>query len=838
LTAASTALTILLVSPGAKPLLQAFSDMKTTTTRTALFDPYALDLRSGELRKFGTKVKMGEQTFQILRVLLEAQGALVTREELRAKLWADDTFVDFDHGLNSAVQRLRDCLSDSAEKPRWVETVPRRGYRFIGQVEWSDEAPTSEMLLESREALGDSSSNRQFAKTPPRRGYQFIAPVTSDGQSALAPVVLAVSQTERWKIVTPLSFLLIAGLIAGGLVWRSRLTRHVTEKETVILGDFANSTGDRVFDGTLRRGLSVELEQSPFLNLVSEEQIHQTLRMMGQEPDVQLTHEIAREVCQRTNSAATLDGSIALIGNQYDLILRAVDCTSGNLLASTKAQADHKNGVLDALDKAASEMRKKLGESLSTVQKYSTPLVQVTTPSLEALQFYTLGTKTQTQTGDFAASLPWFQKAIELDPNFAIAYWAMGDTYAALGETTSQAAYTRKAFELRAGVSEREKLVIEGDYYYYVMGDLISARRSFEVYAKLFRDSDYAHNLLATFSNMFGQYDAGLNEYQEALRLAPHKSILYRYVAFSYLLLNRVADAAAEAKEAHAMGLDSDLAPVLYGIAFYQNDSGEMAWQAASAAGKPGVEDLLLALEADTSAFFGHLGEARELSRRAADSAARAGEKETAAGYSAASAVREALFGNVYEARQQAMTAKGHSTGRDMDYGIALALACAGDANRAQALTDDLGRRFPEDTVVKFNYLPTLRAKLAIRRSNPQQALNILKRAAPYELGLPSNSFYNWPNLYPVYVRGEAYLAAHQGGEAVAEFQKILDHKGIVLNEPIGVLAHLQLGRAYAMSGNTVKARSAYRNFLALWKDADPDIPILKEAKAEYAKLQ
>jgi len=349
--------------------------------------------------------------------------------------------------------------------------------------------------------------------------------------------------------------------------------------------------------------------------------------------------------------------------------------------------------------------------------------------------------------------------------------------------------------------------------------------------------NDYAHNLLADLSSILGQHESALKEYLEALRLAPLHSILYRHVAFTYLLLNRVEDAAATAKEAHAKGLDSKLGPVLYGIAFYRNDSVEMTRQVASSAGKPGDEDLLLALQADTAGYTGHLGKSAELSRRAADSAERAGEKETAATYYAVSALREALFGDAYKARQQAATARRHSTGRDLDYGAALTLAYAGDVNRAQALADDLGRRFPEDTVVRCNYLPALRAKIALLRSNPQQALDALEVAAPYELGLPSLSFYNWPNLYPVYVRGEVYLAAHRGGEAAAEFHKILDHPGIVLNESIGALAHLNLGRAYTISGDAAKARAAYQDFLALWKDADPDIPILKQAKAEYAKL-
>jgi eukaryotic-like serine/threonine-protein kinase len=341
------------------------------------------------------------------------------------------------------------------------------------------------------------------------------------------------------------------------------------------------------------------------------------------------------------------------------------------------------------------------------------------------------------------------------------------------------------------------------------------------------------------YSNILGQYEEGLKEYRESLRLNPGIRFYYRNFTLTYLLLNRVEEAAATAKEAHVKGLDSDfLVPVLYGIAFYRNDAAEMARRVGNAMNKPGLEDLLSALEADTAAYFGHLGQARELSQNAVESAERAGERETAAGYEAVSALREGLFGNANKAAQQAAAAKKRSAGRDMDYAVALALAYAEDMDRAQALADDLGKRFSEDTVVQFDYIPTLRAKLALGHSDTQGALAILRAAAPYELGLPAAGFYNWPNLYPVYVRGEAYLAAHQGSEAAAEFQKILDHRGIVLNEPIGALAHLQLGRAYAMQGDTAKARAAYQDFLVLWKDADPDIPILIAAKAEYTKLQ
>jgi hypothetical protein len=454
------------------------------------------------------------------------------------------------------------------------------------------------------------------------------------------------------------------------------------------------------------------------------------------------------------------------------------------------------------------------------------------------LQAYSLGWKAADVDGDFAGSLPFFHRATQLDPNFAMAYYAICVSYGQIGESALSAKNSQKAFELRAGVSESERLHIEDYYYYFIEGDLMKARRSAEVAAQTYPRDPFFRNDLEAVLKILGQYDASQKENLETLRLSPYNSFFYRDTIFVYLLLNRVGDAAAAAKEAQAKGLDSNLAPVLYGIAFYRGDAAEMARQAARSAGVPGEEDLLLAMEADTAAYSGHLGKAREFSRRAADSAELAAQKETAAGYYAVSALREALFGDASKARQQATIAKGRSSGRDMDYGVALALACAGDAGQAQALADDLGKRFPEDTVVRFNYLPTLRAKLALLRSNPQQALDTLGAAAPYELGLPSISLYNWPNLYPVYVRGEAYLAAHQGNEAASEFQKILEHRGIVLNEPIGALAHLQLGRAYALQGDAAKSRAAYQDFLTLWKDADPDIPILIAAKAESAKLK
>ena len=760
------------------------------------FGVFEVDLRSAELRKQGVRVKLQDQPFQVLRLLLQHPRELVTRDELRSQIWPADTFVDFDNSLNAAINKVREALGDSADTPRFIETLPRRGYRFIASV--SD--------------VGGSA--RENAK----------------GVSAAAP---ALSR----KILVTVAFVALAAGTTGGLLWHKGHTGHLTEKDTIVLGDFVNSTGDAVFDGALREGLSVELEQSPFLSLLSEEGINRTLRMMGQPATARLdSPSIVREICQRTGSAAALDGSIALIGTRYNLILKAIDCASGDLLASSEAQANDKSRVLDALGKVASEMRRKLGESLSTLQKYNTPLEQATTPSLEALQAYSLGFK-PLWANDYAAALPFFQRATELDPNFAMAYWAKSLAYSGPGETVLQAENGGKAFALRAGVSEREKLHIEVNYYLAITGDLIKARNSCEIGAQMFPRDWFFFDALRVASNALGDHDAALKAGVELHRLAPNDSPSYRGEVYSYLLLNRVEEAEAAAKEARTKGLDSNLTAILYGIAFYRDNTGEMTRQVARATGVPGHEDLLLALEADTAAYFGHLAKAREFSRRAEDSAGLAGQKEAAAGYYAASALREALFGNAAKARQQAAVAEGRSTGLDMDYGVALALAYAGDTGQAQAFANGLAKRL-EDIGVQFNYLPTLRAKIALVHSNPQQAIDVLAVAALYELGCPAIGYYNWPNMYPVYVRGEAYLATRQGNEAVTEFQKILDHRGIVLNEPIGALAHLQLGRAYAMQGNTAKSRAAYQEFLTLWKDADPDIPIFKQAKAEYAKLK
>jgi serine/threonine protein kinase/tetratricopeptide (TPR) repeat protein len=679
----------------------------------------------------------------------------------------------------------------------------------------------AEMRADLRRLKRDSDSGR--------------AAVETSGTSAKLSTK---SNRLRWIAVTAATILTIA-LGVGGWLFFSRKAHALTDKDTIVLADFTNTTGDPVFDGTLRQGLSVQLEQSPFLSIIPDQQVQQTLQMMDQKPDAKLTPEIARELCQRTGSAADLEGSIGQIGTEYLLTLKAVNCATGATLASTEAQASDKNHVLDALGKTASEIRNKLGESLSTVQKFNTPLEQATTSSLEALKAFSSGRRAMYSIGD-APAIPLFKRAVELDPHFALADAFLGIAYNDIGEPSIAADYTRKAYELRDRTSEPERYFISDRYNNKVTGNIEKAEQYCELWIQAYpRAVDPRDNLAGAIYPVVGQYEKGVVEGREAVRLDPNSPVHYALLAFDYISLNRLDEAKATFAQALERKMHYSLFPIgLYEIAFLQNDAPGMAQQVAQSRGIRGVEDEMLDLQADTAAYSGQLGNARELTRRAMDSAKLAGDNEAAAAYLAQSALREALFGNTDEALRRATLALAQSRGRDVQYAAALASAYAGDDTRSRTLADDLAKRLPEDTIVQFNYLPTLHAKLAVSRGNASAAIEDLSVATPYELGLTTDSAYGWNAMYPIYVRGEAYLAAHQGREAAVEFQKIIDHRGLVLFEPIAALAHLEIGRAYAMQGDTAKAKAAYQDFLTLWKDADPDVPILKQAKAEYARLR
>jgi len=645
--------------------------------------------------------------------------------------------------------------------------------------------------------------------------------------SAKAPATTGIG--KYWKTIVPA--VAVLALSVSSYFYFHR-TPKLTDKDTIILADFTNTTGDPVFDGTLRQGMAVQLEQSPFLSLVSEERIQQALRLMGQPSDARLTPEVAREICERTASAAVLDGSIANLGSQYVLGLRAKDCRTGDVLAEEQVQAARKEEVLNALGQIASKFRTRVGESLTTVEKYDTPLAEATTTSLEALRAYTAGLQVLYSTGS-AAAVPFFKHAIEIDPKFAMAHAMLGRVYGDIGETVLSAESTTKGYQLRDRASDDERFFISASYDMQVTGSLEKAQQTCELWMQAYPRTARPHSFLAgIIYPPLGKYDKSVQEANTALRLEPDFPIMYGVLASSYRDLERLDEAEKTLQRAFERKLQSQSFPIrLYAIAFLKDDKTGMAREAAQAQGKPGVEDRMSNSESLVLAYSGHLQEARKMSQRAADLARQADHQGAAAVYETDAALREALFGNASTARQRAMAALGLSNSRDVEYGIAFALAVSGDSSRSQTLTDDLAKRLQEDTKVTFAYNPTLRALLAMNHREPSKAVEMLQNSIPYELGTAAS-------LYPAYVRGEAYLAARQGREAAVEFQKILDHRGIVVSDLIGALAHLQLGRAYALSGDDAKANIAYKDFLTLWKDADPDIPILKEAKAEYAKLQ
>src|SRR6266478_4828452 len=648
------------------------------------------------------------------------------------------------------------------------------------------------------------------------------------------------SRKTRWLALIAAIFL--AALATGFYFLHGRASAKLTDKDSIVLADFTNTTGESVFDGALRQGLSAQLEQSPFLNLLSDERIADTLTLMAKPKDARLTHELVAEVCQRTASAATIEGSISSLGSQYVLGLKAVNCRNGDLLAQEQVTATGKEQVLKSLGEAAAKIREKLGESLASVQKYDAPPENVTTSSLEALKAYGLGYRAQIVKGDYPAAVPFFQQAISLDANFAMAHARLGTIFRNLGQMTRSAESTRKAYNLRDRVSERERFYVTSHYEAFVTGNLDASRKIYELWAQTYPRDDTPPNNLAVIYNAQGDFEKALAATREALRLAPGSGSGYANLVDAYRLLGRPEEGTATAREAQAHQLEGpSLHPPLYQIAFQQGDSAGMEREAAAVMGKPGAEDIMLNLESESAAYFGHFAKAHELTYRAADSAIRSDEKEAAAAYIASAAVREALVGNFPQATQFALSSLASSNGKDVGVMAAMALGLSGDAAQARRLADDLGRRFPADTLVQIEDLPMVRASASLggghSASAASAALQELAPASLYEVGNANTAATINFFLYPAYLRGTACLAAGQGFAAEAEFKKILDRPSVVSNEIIGALGHLGSARAYSLSGDQSKARSAYQDFLALWKDADPDIPILKQAKSEYAAL-
>jgi eukaryotic-like serine/threonine-protein kinase len=1087
--------------------------MKDTLAGSVRFGKFDVDLRAGELREGGRKVVLQDQPFRVLRILVEHDGGIVTREEIQKKLWPNDTIVEFDHGINTAIKKLRVALGDSAENPKYIETVARHGYRLMIPVQrmqssGGDRPPSGETFgsgsgtavrpqLETASLTGKTVSHYRvlqivggggmgvvyraedvrlgravalkflpedvsndpralerferearaasaldhpnlcsiyefgehegqpfivmqllqgqtlrdrlaLARDGPRQAARlaldqlllFAIQITNGleaahekgiihrdikpanifitdkgiakildfglaklteatdkkghalevetqselesptnkssealnlsrpgvvfgtaaymspeqvrgenldartdlfsfglilyematGQTAfrgtnvetLQDAILGSSPTpalqlnpdlpprleaiidkclqrnrdlryqraaairddlekvkqetenplrRRWKPLATVAVVVFV-LFAGGLYWRSRKVSTVTEKDTIVLADFDNRSGDAVLDSdTLNTALAMQLERSHLLNVLSDEKVSATLKLMNS-PDARLTKEVAHEVCQRNDGRALLTGSIGAVGEHYLIDLKAVNCRTGEALASASAEAENRNEVLKKVKQVANQVREQLGESLAPVEKSDKPLEEVTTASLEALQAFSRARRVQ-MTGE-ADPIPYLQRALEMDPIFAAAYALLGAEYENKGQSTLAISNYRKAYELRDRVSPRERLNIEGHYYDDVTGEKEKAIQSYRELSLTDPGDRKPHQNLSAMYAQLGQYDKAVEEARETIRLVPDNVGPYATLMLSYNALNQCEKAKAAFDGARSRKLDHPFLRVYrYQTAFLQGDDAVMQEEASWAMGKPGAEDLLLSTQSDTEAYRGRFEKARQFSRRAVESARRADEPETAAAWKANEALREAEIGDRARALQTAAEAMALMPGRDVRVATALTFARTGKATQAHKLIDQLDREFPLDTIMQGYWLPTMRAAIELDNNNPAKAIEILQLADPYQLAGVSSGY-----LYPVYVRGEAYLKAGQSKQAAAEFQKLLDHPGIVLNFVTGALAHLQLGRAQAMMGDKEAARKSYQEFFELWKDSDPDLPILKAARVEYEGLK
>jgi DNA-binding winged helix-turn-helix (wHTH) protein/tetratricopeptide (TPR) repeat protein len=760
------------------------------------FGPFRVDPGRETLVKAGVAVPLTPKTFQILLVLVRHGQEIVTKDDLMKSVWPD-TFVE-EANLSRNIFMLRKALGETAQDHRYIVTVPGRGYRLAENVH----------LIPGQEfAIAAASRSRLQIDIKETKPWQWIAVTT----------------------------VIVLGVAAGMWRWGSKRPAVIGAKDTVVLAEFANSTGDPTFDETLRQGLAIQLRQSPYLSLISDQRIGHTLRLMGRNPGVPLTPELARGVCERTGSAAVLEGSIAPLGSQYVLALQARSCRTGEVLDQEQAQAAKKEDVLSALGLIASHFRNRVGESLTTIQEHNTPLVEATTPSLEALEAYSAGWKLHTSSGAMSA-MPLFKRAVEIDPNFALAHSTLGREYDDLDESDLSAESATRAWQLRDHTSDRERFLITANYEGLATGNLEKARQNDEAWAQTYPREPIPHSMLAGYpAKAAGRYEQAIVEARKAIELDPDFAIAYYNLGVNHVYLNRLEEGENALRRAAARGIEVDEFIMLeYDIAFLKGDQAGMERAVTRARERSGGDTWISNKEAFAQAYLGRLQKANVLTQRAVAQAVQDSQPERAGLWEAGAGLRAAFFGDAPQARQWVRAALQHSNNREVEFGAALALALSGDLSRSQALADDVARRFPEDTVVLFSYLPVLRARFALNRGEAAKAIELLQAATPYELGASRGLF---GALYPIYVRGEAHLAAHQGAEAAIEFQKILDHRGVVGSDPIAALAHLQLGRAFALAGDNPKAKTAYEDFFTLWKDADPDVPILKRAHVEYATL-
>ena len=800
------------------------------------FGPFLLDPRERVLSCDGTIVSLTPKAFETLLCLVRNQGRVLTKDELLKQIWPD-TFVE-EVNLAVNISTIRKALGENPHDCRFIATVPGRGYRFIAEVR-----TVANQAESNKKALSQNHPEPVETATGPEN-HEIEAPddTPKSPTAVLKPKSVATSRRTLW--VGGAILIIVAAVVARFFFFHR--PPKLTEKDTIVLADFSNSTGDAVFDDTLKTALTVALDQSPFLNVLSDNKVVATLKLMTRPVNTKLTPDVARELCMRAGSKAYIAGSIANLGNEYVVGLKAVNCQSGEPLAQQQVTANGKEKVLNAVGFAAAKLRAQLGESLATLRKLDTPLDEATTSSLEALQAYSLGLKAYHENGA-ATALPWDERAIELDPNFAIGYEDVGVDYLGLGEVVRAREYYTKAFELREHASGREKLAISADYYRVVTGEREKAAQTYKEWIASYPRDYRAYLRLGTAYAEEGQYEKAAEITRESLRLAPDSVGPYGNLTNFLLALQRFDEARQTMRQAQARKLDNlVIHDALYALAFIGDDPSAMTEQQQRFAGKP-EENIGFLLASDTEAYAGHLSKAQEFTKRSVDSAIRADRKENGAIALENSALREAAFGNLNHAKQAAAGGLNlMPTSQGVAVEAALAYAMGGDSARAESLAQDLNKRYPLDTQTQSLWLPAIRAQLALNQRNPVDALKSLQAASAIEFG-QILFVANLSCLYPTYNRGEAYLAVGQGKEAAVEFQKILDHSGIVWNCWTGALAHLGVARANALQSRTsqgadadaarVRALAAYKDFLTLWKDADSDIPILKQAKAEYAKL-
>jgi eukaryotic-like serine/threonine-protein kinase len=723
--------------------------------------------------------------------------------------------------IRAELQRLK---RDSGSGKKIVAEEPPR--EMAGSSQSLPQRPSSSSQVAAPGSLSATVPAASSSKgiSPPERPSD--APSSATGQSSVRASTPAL---PKWLLPVAASLLVALG-IGGVLYWRAHGTQKLTEKDSILLADFVNTTGDPVFDGTLKQALAVQLEQSPYLNVVPDQTIRKALQFMGRPADERVSGSVAREICERENIKAMLSGSITSLGSQYVIALDATNCATGDSLAREQVTAPSKESVLSSVGKAASSLRGKLGESLASIQKFDTPVTEATTSSLEALKAYAAADEMRNGSGE-AESIPLFQHALELDPNFAMAYARLSAVYINLGEEDRSVEAAKKAFDLRERVSERERFYID-DHFYTASGDIEKDRETLELAIRTYPNdgSPYA-NLALVYSIDLGQFERAIQFANDFIRIEPSAPFGYAHVASSYMGLNRVEEARTTLQRAVDAKADNLFVHErLYDLAFLRGDADGMQREMKWAEGKPS-EYLLLIDASNAAVSHGQIHKGEDLMQRSVQVSDRLGFKELTADTKANWAVAQAEVGNSASAREAATASSALAHGRSNLIPVAIALALAGDVTRPPAMMDELARRFPSDTLLHNASIPSVSALVAMDRKAPDQAITALKPATQYETGISQG-------LFPAYVRGLAYLQARRGTEAAAEFQKIIDHRGI---NPVGQevsLARLGLGRAYTLSGDTAKAKAAYQDFFALWKDADPDVPILKEAKSEYLNLQ